>query len=324
MKIVGIDLGGTHLRIRLCSENGVALGESREKVLANGVTEVVLQIKRMVNSLYAVLELQIEPFIFSVALAGMLDKEGRMVCNAPNLGWQNVPFAELLETALPSSQQVFLWNDLDAATWGEFSSGSGQSVENLATVFVGSGVGGGLVLKGRLHQGAWNVAGEIGHIKVIEKGGRFCGCGGYGCVEAYTGGHHLAKIAQEYAKEGKSDYLKAQAEEIGLKNLTASDLAKGQRLKDSGCLDIFEQTTRYLGWAVSHLVTLINPELLIFGGGVLLNWPELYHAVQENIHERVTTPASKGLVISTALLGDDAGLTGAIALAQQKQSAFSE
>jgi glucokinase len=313
MRIIGMDLGGTQMRVRLCEVEQQVLAERRIKLTDRSPQSVVNRFILLINELSQEIGDDLSQIVIGCAIAGMLDPQGRVVRNAPNLGWREVAFVQLLESALPQVKHIALYNDLDAAAYGEKIAGAGQDATDLALVFVGSGVGGGLILGNRLHRGSSNVAGEIGHLKVVLDGGRACGCGAYGCVEAYIGGHHLAKIALESAQH--SEYLAQRLSELGAEQMSAIDIAHGETLGDPVCRQITNQSATYLAWVISHLVTLVNPAMLVLGGGVLLNWPKLVALTTAQIQLYVSTIAKDGLQIATAQLGDDAGLVGVVALA---------
>ncbi len=318
MRVIGVDLGGTQLRLRLCQrgksilEEPEILAERRELVEERIPAGVVSQLTFLIREMLQETGLAESDLVVSCAVAGMLDGGGQVVKNAPNLEWRDVPFAAMLRDALPQVRHVVLWNDLNAATWGEFVAGAGIGVKNVVAVFAGSGVGGGLVLNSRLHDGAWGTAGEIGHLKVVPHG-RLCGCGGLGCVEAYAGGHAMANIARERFEH--SPFLQHCVASEGIDKLSPVEIAAGAREGDAVCSQILQQAGNSLGLAISHLVTLVNPAKVILGGGVLLHWSELRKLVEEHVFDSISTPASIGLQLVSSTLGDDAGMVGAVDLA---------
>lgn len=312
MVIVGVDLGGTQLRVRMCRADKTLLAERKTLVDDRTPEGVVAQLAGLVKEMQEANNLQEFPLVVSCAVAGMLEETGRIVKNAPNLKWREVPFAEMLEDAIEEAQQVVLWNDLDAATWGEYKLGVGQGISDVAAVFVGSGVGGGLVLGGRPFRGGTGVSAEVGHLKYI-RGGRLCGCGGLGCVEAYAGGHSLAKIAKELVEEGASPFLQQRASE-NTKPLSAADISAGVEAGDEACQQVLEQAGDALGWGLSHVITLLNPRTIILGGSVFLNWQALVDLAKERALAYTTTPAGSSVTFVMSQLENEAGMVGAVEL----------
>jgi glucokinase len=234
------------------------------------------------------------------------------VLNAPNLGWRDVPFGPLLadELGLP----VRVVNDLSAAAWGERSFGAARGVDDAALVFVGSGVGCGLILGGRLHEGTGGVAGELGHIKVAPRGAqpRRCGCGEWGCLEAYAGGMNLAARVRDDVAEGKATAVLAAAGDAS--RISAAAVEQAYEGGDPYARDLWAETGELLGTAMANLVTLLNPARLVLGGGVLLGCPNLERISRAHLGDRVSRSARKSLSVERAGLSDDAGVVGAALL----------
>mgnify|MGYP003876405675 CR=1 FL=1 len=322
--VIGLDLGGTNIRIRLQSTEQRDFEECRTEVQSGSSDAVVQQIADIIHDLCQQHSQRYDEtpqrLFVAAAAAAMLDPTGKIVRKAPNLGWEEFPFADQLSQALSYPSEVILFNDLKAATFGEFVEGAGKDFSDLVCVLVGSGVGSGFVLGGILQQGSHRVAGEFGHVKVVMKGGRLCGCGGYGCLEAYVGGHNLARILQEVALEKKGSYLHKRFQEVGIEEISPKDLEQGLQAKDPQCQEIAEETTDYLAKALADLLTVLDPGCLILGGGVLGNSPLLYQKTVEKIKGFISTPTAEYLHITQPQLGDRAGLIGAMALAKQHRS----
>ena len=199
---VGVDLGGTNVRVGIVDPGGKVLAEVRSRVedpapdrvvalISTGIHEVLKQASVGLDGLAGV----------GVGAAAQLRGSTGVVAVSPNLGWREVPLGSLLASAL--GRPVRLVNDVEAITWAEVSFGSARGHKNALGVFVGTGVGGGLVMDGRLIRGASGVAVEIGHLKVRSEDGEPCGCGGRGCLEAYLGGANLTRRLQ---READSDW----------------------------------------------------------------------------------------------------------------------
>lgn len=248
-----------------------------------------------------------------IGLAGQMSKDGAHVFNAPNLGWRNVAFVDVLAqiTGLPQSKFRVV-NDLNAVLYGEWGFGAARGFDDILAVYVGTGVGGGLLMGGNLLAGAGGKAGEIGHAKVV-RGGRLCGCGEYGCVEAYAGGIHLEQqvfsVATEYELQGF-----ATSDSVDLR--LADDLYE----KVPGITKIWEDSSNYLSLVVANAVTLLNPGLLLLGGGVLENLPQFRELILQKITPLVLSAARGDLQIRFGVLGDRAGTLGSCLLADAGKS----
>ena len=253
-----------------------------------------------------------------VGVAGQCLGATGVVLNAPNLGWRDVAFGELLRAAV--GVPIRIANDLSVAAWGEKRFGAAKGIADVVLVFVGSGVGSGLILGGRLHEGAQGVAGEFGHVKVRSaRGGappRPCGCGQFGCLEAYTSGMNVAARVREEIAAGAKTSILAQAGGDPAR-VTASLVDDAYRAGDPYARALWDEVAELLGMAVANLVTLLNPTRLILGGGVLLGCPSLAGLVRERFDAFVSRSATKGLTIERAWLGDDAGVIGAAVLEHQ-------
>jgi glucokinase len=208
-------------------------------------------------------------------------------------------------------------NDLAVAAWGEKRFGAAKGLDDVVLVFVGSGVGAGLILGGRLHEGATGVAGEFGHVKVRparhESAPRRCGCGELGCLEAYTSGMNVAARVREEIRAGAHTAV-ARLAGGDLARVNASLVDDAYRAGDAYARALWGEVGELLGAAIANLVTILNPARLILGGGVLLGCPALAGIVQGAFDENVSRSATRGLTIERAWLGDDAGVIGAAVL----------
>jgi glucokinase len=312
---LGVDLGGTNARAALVDEASGALVASLKlrhedrspaavaRTVAGAVRGAALQAGVAPSSLGGA----------GVGVAGQCLGSTGVVLNAPNLGWRDVAFGALLasELGLP----VRIVNDLSAAAWGERAFGAARGVDDVALVFVGSGVGAGLILGGRLHEGGSGVAGELGHIKVAPRGAqpRPCGCGEWGCLEAYAGGMNLAARVREDLAAGQAAAVLAAAGGDPAR-LSASAVEAAYAAGDPYARALWADLGELLGTAVANLCTLLNPSRLLLGGGVLLGCPSLLRIVQAQLLDKTLRAARRGLSVELAGLGDDAGVVGAALL----------
>ncbi|OFX21267.1 MAG: sugar kinase [Anaeromyxobacter sp. RBG_16_69_14] len=314
---MGIDLGGTNARAAVVDrDSGEIVAAHKEPhrerspaVVAETVARAVRQSGRAAG---------MEPVAFGhvgVGVAGQCLGRTGVVLNAPNLGWRDVPFGELLERAL--GVRVRIANDLSTAAWGEQRFGAARGLDDVALVFVGSGVGSGLILGGRLHDGHRGVAGELGHVKVRpmrpDTAVRRCGCGEMGCLEAYTSGMNIAARVREELTAGATSVVRDLVQgDLDRVNATVLDTACARG--DTYARALWEEVADLLGTAIAALVTLLNPARVILGGGVILGCPELQSRVREVFDARVSRSAAAGLSLERAFLGDDAGVIGAALL----------
>jgi glucokinase len=198
---VGVDLGGTNVRVGIVGPGGKILAAVRSRVADPAPERVVSLICDRIRVALGKASVELDDVAgVGIGAAAQLRGESGVVAVSPNLGWREVPFGGMLASAL--GRPVRVVNDVEAITWAEVSFGSARGHQNALGVFVGTGVGGGLVLDGRLIRGATGMAVEIGHVKVRNEGGEPCGCGGRGCIEAYLGGANLTRRLQREAVSG--------------------------------------------------------------------------------------------------------------------------
>jgi glucokinase len=246
-----------------------------------------------------------------VGAAAQIPLDSGLVAVAPNLGWRNVPLGALLSERL--GHAVRLVNDLSAAAWGELHAGAGRGAQDLFVVFVGSGVGSAIIANGQLVRGANGVGAELGHVKVVP-GGRTCGCGELGCLEAYAGGHNLIRQAQELLQEGSAPQL-ARLCGADPARLTPATLEQAADAGDAAAQAVHARAAQMLALAVANQITVLNPARLILGGGVLTHCPGLHRRVLEGVQAWSSRTSREGLLVADAELGDDSGLIGAALLA---------
>jgi glucokinase len=309
MPMLGIDLGGTNARAAVVDEQGRILTSSKMALTERSpaaVVEVIAQ--TAAEALAGAGNAQVRGC--GVGAAGQIHKDSGVIAVAPNLGWRNVPLAALLTERL--GQPVRVVNDLAAAAWGELNAGSGRGAQDVYVVFVGSGVGSAIISNSQLVRGGGGVAGELGHTKVVP-GGRRCGCGELGCLEAYAGGHNIIAQAREVLFNGRSTVL-AEMVEGDPARITPLTVEQAADAGDAGAREIHERAGRMLGLAIANMVTVLNPARLILGGGVLMNCPGLRRYVVEGVQAYASNTSREGLLIAEAELGDDSGLIGAALL----------
>ncbi|TMA26854.1 MAG: ROK family protein [Deltaproteobacteria bacterium] len=323
---LGIDLGGTNVRAAVIDGGGHVLGQEKHRLLSREPPQVAEAVVRAAKTACGAAGL---PFAemrgMGIGVAGMVQKGTGVVLAAPNLGWKEVPFVKLMQARAP---RIPLWlaNDLSMAAWGEREAGAGRGVDDLIVVLVGSGVGAGIIMGGKLREGASGVAGELGHIQV-QPGGRQCTCGQRGCLEAYAGGHHLAgwarddlRIALAAARTAGKHHPEVGGKLLELvgepEKVTAAAMERAAHEGDALSIRLLEEAGRLLGIALANLVTTLNPSRLLLGGGVLSGSPRMMRVAIAEIDAHASKQSRAVLQISTPELGDQAGVVGAALLAR--------
>jgi glucokinase len=304
---VGVDLGATNARAALVDVGGgVIVRETKQPWPSGVIPEVAASI---VGRAVAEVDPERRRVGVGVGFAGMLRGWTGVVVNAPNFGWREVDLRSLLRGEV--GERCELYNDLNAIAFGEAAYGSARGLGDVLCVYVGTGVGGGIVAGGQLYAGATHLAGEIGHTRVIP-GGRLCGCGMRGCLEAYTSGRNIQKRAHEELRAGERSLAVELAG--GIDAVHAGFLDEAARRGDVYAHHLWEEVSTLLGLALANAVTLLNPERLVMGGGVWQGAPELRRRSVARLLDFVNQPAREGFAIVDTGLGDSAGMLGAAAL----------
>jgi len=314
---LGVDLGGTNARAAVVDADAGTIVAAHRKPLRDRSPSAVVEVIRDAAAMAAESAgTTLTGFRQAgVGVAGQCLGATGVVMNAPNLGWRDVPVGEMLRGAL--GIPVLVANDLSVAAWGERCFGAARGIDDVALVFVGSGVGSGLILGGRLHNGATGVAGEFGHIKVRptrpETPVRRCGCGEWGCLEAYTSGVNVAaRVREEIAAGAETRVLDLAGADAA--RITAGVVDLAYEGGDAYAIALWSEVGEMLGTSIANLATLLNPARIILGGGVLLGAANLAALVRRHLDEKVSRTAARGLTVEQAWLGDDAGVIGAAVL----------
>ncbi len=304
---IGIDVGGTNVKIALVSDKGKIIYSNSIPTRAEmGYEHTINSMKDAVKDLLKETKMKasdIEGMGFG--FPGQIDCKKGIVRLAPNIpGWVNVPIASIMEKEFGIPTRVD--NDVRTATLGELNYGAGVGCENLVCITVGTGIGSGLVVNGKLVRGANNAAGEIGHIKLNMQGGPLCGCGDRGCLEAYASGPSIVAMAEEYIKGGKSTKYR----ELANPDITPYIVAVAAKEGDPVAKQIFRIMGEYIGMGLTSVVNLLNPEKIIIGGGVADAGDILLDPIRETIAKRAMT-IQREVEVVPAQLGNTAGVIGA-------------
>jgi glucokinase len=322
-RTLGVDLGGTNVRVAVVDAgSGAIVAVRREPLAERGPEAAIRAVAALARDVAAEAGVELAQLgTVGVGVAGQCLGATGIVVNAPNLGWRNVAFGGMLAGAL--GQPVRVANDLSAAAVGEHAFGAARGAADALVVFVGSGVGAGLILGGRLYEGAYGVAGELGHVKVRPpkpgQAERFCGCGEWGCLEAYAGGVHIAARVREDVNAGLADRVKTLAGHEA--KISAAAVEAAYLEEDLYARELWAELGAMLGGAIANAATLLNPARVVLGGGVLLGCPNLSRIVRAQVMDRTARAARAGVEVVTAELGDDAGMIGAALLPTVLRSA---
>ncbi len=306
---IGVDVGGTNVKIALVDLDGkIAFSNTVPTRAEMGYEAGVNNIKQAIKDLMQESN-QTNKTVEAIGfgLPGQIDYKEGMVKNLPNIpGWVNIPLAKIIEDEF--SIPTRLDNDVRCAALGELNFGAGKGCENLICITVGTGIGSGIILNGKLVRGAANAAGEIGHIKMEMNGGPLCGCGDYGCFEAYASGPAIVTMAKEYISGGKSAKYKEMAAD-GI--ITPYIVAQAALQGDTVSIQIFKQMGKIIGTGLASVVNLLNPEKIIIGGGVADAGEILLDPIRKTILDRAMPIQANSLKVVPAQLANAAGVIGA-------------
>ena len=301
--VLAVDLGGTNLRMAAVDRQGKILYRTKRETPRGERAEEIVQAiaQSAIECQGKSPEFQVTAI--SAAVPGAVNADDGIIMKAPNLPALNgFRFAAALESEL--GVKAILENDATAAAVGENWLGASQNFRSSICVTLGTGIGGGIIIDGKVLRGPDGTAGEIGHIGV-EPFGVPCGCGSRGCVEQYSSATAIVRLARaletQYPKSILNDHLRFNAFEV----YQAAE--KGDEL----ALEVFRQMGFYLGIALSNLLNILNPEIIVIGGGAAAGWDFFMPHTQETIHQRAyREPAARAKLVR-AELGDDAGILGA-------------
>ena len=304
---IGIDVGGTNVKIALVDDKGSILYSNSVPTRAEmGYEYTVNNIKQAIRDLMSETKVTgIEGIGFD--FPGQIDYKNGIVRLAPNIpGWVNIPIAKIIEDEFKIPTRID--NDVHCAALGELNFGAGKGCENFICMTVGTGIGSGIVINGKLVRGASNAAGELGHIKLQMHEGPLCGCGDHGCLEAFASGPSIVAMAEEYILGGKSTKFRELASGG---EITPFIVAEAAKQGDPVARRIFARIGEYIGFGLSSVVNLLNPEKIIIGGGVADAGDILLDPIKETIKKRAMVVAGSAVEIVPAKLGNTAGVIGA-------------
>ncbi len=310
--VLGIDIGGTNLVVGSVAEDGSALHAlgTAPTQAESGATAVVDRLVDLAQRTIAQTRREVpgaEIAGVGVGAPGPLDTKSGVVLLTPNLGWVNMPLRQIIHERL--GLQAALDNDANCAVLGEWWVGAARGARHAIGITIGTGIGGGLVLDGRLYHGASDVAGEIGHA-TIDTEGRRCKCGNYGCLEAYASGPNIAVRAVEALQAGADSLL---SKKVGgeLSMITAQTVYEAAQEGDELALEVVNDTAKFLGAGIANLLNVFNPEVVVVCGGVTLAGDHLFVPLRREVARRAFKPAVQACRIVPGELINTAGVYGA-------------
>ncbi|HOB98513.1 MAG TPA: ROK family protein, partial [Verrucomicrobiota bacterium] len=306
--LVGVDLGGTKILAGVFDDKLNCLGRAKMSTKSQRGPEAVIdRVARCIQD--AIDECDLLPKQVrgvGIGAPGASDPETGRVLFAPNLVWEDVPLKKNLEKLIQIP--VFVENDCNAQALGVYERELKGKPRHMVGIFLGTGIGAGLIFDGKLFSGFNRTAGEIGHM-VLEVGGPKCGCGNRGCFEALASRTAIFRRIQAGVKDGQKTVL---TEMLGgdLEDMRSGDLRKALRRGDKFIEKVIEEAAEYTGIAVANIINLINPEVVVLGGGVIdALEDEMLAIIVETAHDYAMQGTDKGITIVASKLGDDAGIT---------------
>jgi glucokinase len=311
---LGIDLGGTKIIAGLVEPTGrIVAREHRETEAKEGPTAVLDRLLDITTRLLTADGIDRQQVAaIGVAAPGPIDVVSGVVTAPPNLpGWYNIPLARLIEERI--SLPTYLENDANAAALAEFTFGAGRGTEHMIYVTASTGIGGGFVLNGQLYRGSSGAAAEVGHMTILPHG-PLCGCGNRGCLEALASGTAIAREARELVQRGVTTLIGDLAGG-DLTRITAKLVGQAAEQGDIEAQRILDEAMHYLGIGMANLVNLLNPQVIVIGGGLTNMGERLFGPVRRTIDRRAFPVSASAVEIRPAELGGDVGLLGAAAVA---------
>jgi len=308
--LVGIDLGGTNIKVGLLDHDARLLDQSSCRTeVEKGFHHVIEQMAAAVRNLCERNGASLDSLrAVGVGCPGPVDVRQGVVTIAPNFpGWRDLPVRDTLRRRL-GGRPTFIENDANATAYGEFRAGAGRGCRSLVLVTLGTGIGCGIVIDGQVRRGETFTAGELGHV-IVRAAGRRCGCGRYGCLEAYASATGTVARFREAVAEGRGSLLI----ERGMKKeeVTARDIFEAAADGDALAWEIVDETARYLAIGCDIVVNLIDPDVIVFSGGMTAAGDLLMKPVDKYARELFFAGPKNHTRLMLTELGADAGVMGA-------------
>jgi glucokinase len=317
---LGIDLGGTKtLAAVIDVGTGEVVASARKRTRPERGQDFVSQrtIELSSVALEAAKLTESDIMAIGVGAAGQVNRQAGVVTNAPNLGVHNLALGSILNARF--KVPVYVGNDVEVAAMGEALYGSGKGYQNFVCVFVGTGIGSGIVLNGRMYTGLTGTAGEIGHM-TIQADGRICGCGSRGCLEAYASRTAITKAVLAEIHHGRPSILSPQEPGLvkeGDRIIRSGVLADAIKHKDELVMEVMIEAANFLGYGLSSIMNFYNPDCIILGGGVVEAIDLLFETAVRRARTTALAATGKKTPIIRVKLGDFSGVVGAACLGAQ-------
>jgi glucokinase len=312
--VAGIDIGGTKIALGLCTAGGEIVSRRRLPTRTEiGPGHILEHVFHEIENMLC--ETRGELAGAGIGCAGPLDLERGLVMSPPNLpGWDGFPLASVVQKRF--GVPVFLDNDANAAALGEHERGAGRGLQDMVYMTISTGIGGGIIVGGKLVRGVAGAAGEVGHLSVLPNGPE-CGCGALGCLETLCSGTAIARRARKrIAADGASSSLISSMVKDP-SEVTAETVAHAAQRGDRLAREVWDETIYYLSIGVASIISVLAPEAIIIGGGVSSSGEQLLGPLRPQVAERVRMLPVEKIRIVRAALGEDSGLHGALALGRR-------
>ncbi|WP_091272580.1 ROK family glucokinase [Alteribacillus persepolensis] len=311
--LLGIDIGGTSVKLGLFTQTGQLVNKwsiptDKSKKGAFIVRDIAASVR---EQLAAEGIKQTQCIGAGVGVPGFVDIENGCVDFAVNIGWKDYPIVDILSDSLGIPTAVD--NDANLAAAGEYWQGAGVGAENIVLFTLGTGVGGGVIVKGDIVHGSSGMGGEVGHVTVIPEGGAPCNCHKTGCLETVASATGIVRLAKEQAEKHKQSLLYAKKEQ---ETLTAKAVFEAAASGDSAAESVIDESIYYLGLAAANIANVLNPEKIVIGGGVAQAGEQLLAPLRRHYRTFALENVYNDTAFTLAELGNDAGVTGAAWLAK--------
>jgi glucokinase len=307
MYYLGVDIGGTATKACLVDESGRIQRSKRVPTIGNDLDRFLLTLTELIVDFQKSSTLE----AIGIGVAGLHSTRTQMIVVSPNIPCLvNVNLGTLVADRVHTP--VVTDNDANAGAWAEFSSGAGRGKQHMVYLTLGTGLGGAIIIDGKLFRGASGFAGELGHT-VIDPNGRACHCGGRGCLETVVSASAIVATATEKLQQGRESSLRQIAGP-----LTSALIFDAAMLGDAVARNVFDETGNYLGIACSNLINLFNPDIIVLGGGVMAAGEMLLGPAKEEARRRAFPSAFAASEIVQSQLSPHAGAIGAAMLARDR------
>ncbi|GEL93805.1 ROK family glucokinase [Cellulomonas composti] len=313
MHAIGVDIGGTKIAAGVVDEAGTILAQTRRQTEPDHAASI----DAAIADVYAELSASYEIGAIGLAAAGFVSADRSGVLFAPNIAWRDYPLRDNVARLIGDKVDIVVENDANAAGWAEFRFGAARDVDDMLTLTIGTGLGGAIVSNGELVRGAWGVASEIGHMRVVP-GGHYCGCGHEGCWEQYASGSALVRDAQAAVLRdpGRAARLLELAGGSADK-LSGPHVTTAAQEGDELAIELLAELGRWIGEGAASATALLDPALIVVGGGVAAAGELLLAPARNGFASQLSGRGHRPeAAIVVAAMGNDAGMVGAADLAR--------